>query len=105
MCWSQTTLLWISSPLVCPTTESVIWKLFDWDGFVIKPVVDQIELHLASKIGIERVFGRARYLGRAYSPLTQGVKLDDPELLEWEKKYKLPKGNILLTWSYLQDSL
>ena len=38
----------------------------------------------------------------AYSPLTQGVKLDDPELLEWEKKYKLPKGNILLTWSYLQ---
>ncbi|KAJ9106474.1 hypothetical protein QFC19_003204 [Naganishia cerealis] len=78
-------------------------ELFDWDGFVIKPVVDQIELHpWLPRLELREFLVEHDIWAEAYSPLTQGVKLDDPELLEWEKKYKLPKGNILLTWSYLQ---
>ena len=78
-------------------------ELFDWDGFVIKPVVDQIELHpWLPRLELREFLVEHDIWAEAYSPLTLGVKLVDPELLEWEKKYKLPKGNILLTWSYLQ---
>lgn len=78
-------------------------ELFDWEGFVIKPVVNQIELHpWLPRLELRKFLVEHDIWAEAYSPLTQGVKLNDPELLGWEKKYKLPKGEILLRWSFLQ---
>lgn len=41
----------------------------------------------------------------AYSPLTEGVNLNDPELLKLTEKLKIPKTEILAKWAYLQGSI
>lgn len=78
-------------------------ELFNWDGLVIHPAVDQVELHpWLPQIELREYLASHNILVEAYSPLTQGQKLQDPELLELEHKYKVPKIEILLKWSYLQ---
>ncbi|KAM3161433.1 hypothetical protein ACU8KH_03531 [Lachancea thermotolerans] len=69
----------------------------------VKPVVDQLELHPWLPRAELRAFLRENgVLAEAYSPLTQGVRLQDPELLALEAKSGLSKGEILLRWSFLQ---
>lgn len=80
-----------------------IEELFAADGFLIKPVVNQLELHpWLPRLELRKFLIENNILLEAYSPLTQGAKLQDPELLELERKSGIPKAEILLKWSYLQ---
>lgn len=80
-----------------------IEELLAWDGLLVKPVVDQLELHPWSpQLKLREYLVEHDILAEAYSPLTQGVKLNDPELLQLEHTYRVPKGEILLKWSFLQ---
>lgn len=78
-------------------------ELLSWDGLLIKPVLDQLELHPWSpQLKLREFLVKNDILVEAYSPLTQGVKLNDPELLQLEHTYKISKAEILLKWSFLQ---
>lgn len=78
-------------------------EIFKWDGLIVHPAVDQLELHpWLPQLKLREYLVSKGVLVEAYSPLTQGAKLNDPELLELEYKYKIPKAEILLRWSYLQ---
>lgn len=80
-----------------------IEELLKWDGLVVKPVINQLELHpWLRQVKLCEYLTSKDILIEAYSPLTQGKKLSDLELLELEQKYKVPKTEILLKWSYLQ---
>lgn len=80
-----------------------IEELLNWDGLVVEPAVDQIELHpWLPQIELREYLVRKNILIEAYSPLTTGYKLQDPELLELEHKYKIPRAEMLLKWSYIQ---
>lgn len=80
-----------------------IQEILEWDGLLIRPAVDQIELHpWLPQLKLREFLVSENILVEAYSPLTQGAKLNDPELLELEHKYRVPKAEILLKWSYLQ---
>ncbi|SJM88867.1 related to 2,5-diketo-D-gluconic acid reductase [Zygosaccharomyces bailii] len=70
----------------------------------IKPVVDQLELHpWLPRIRLREYLKRHAILAEAYSPLTQGFKLEDPELLLLEKDGGCSKTDLLLKWSLLQE--
>lgn len=78
-------------------------ELLNWDGLLVKPVVNQLELHpWLPQLKLRKYLVEHDILAEAYSPLTQGYKLDDKELLDLEAKYKIPKAEILLKWSFLQ---
>lgn len=78
-------------------------ELFSWEGYKVKPVLNQLELHpWLPHIELRKYLEKHDIEAEAYSPLTQGYNLDDPELLALEKKYKVSKIEILLKWSYLQ---
>lgn len=78
-------------------------ELLSADGVTVTPAVDQLELHPWSpKLKLREYLTKKGILAEAYSPLSQGRKLNDPELLELEHTYKIPKVEILLKWSYLQ---
>ncbi|EMG47217.1 hypothetical protein SBY92_000076 [Candida maltosa Xu316] len=78
-------------------------ELFNWDGFLIKPVVNQLEVHpWLPRLELREYLYKHNILVEAYSPLTQGYKLNDPELLKLSEKYGISKIEILLKWSYLQ---
>lgn len=78
-------------------------ELLNWDGLLVKPVINQLELHPWSpQLKLREYLVKHHILVEAYSPLTQGVKLNDPELLQLEHTYRIPKAEILLKWSYLQ---
>ncbi|RCK67826.1 hypothetical protein Cantr_02677 [Candida viswanathii] len=78
-------------------------ELFNWEGYLIKPVVDQLEVHpWLPRLELREYLYKHDILVEAYSPLTQGYKLNDPELLQLAKEYKLSTVDILLKWSYLQ---
>lgn len=80
-----------------------IEELLNWDGLVVQPAVDQLELHpWLPQIELREYLASHNILVEAYSPLTQGYKLLDPELLELEHRYRVPKAEILLKWSFLQ---
>lgn len=69
----------------------------------VKPVVDQIELHpWLPQLKLRKYLADHDILVEAYSPLTQGKKLNDPELLKWEQEYGVSKVKLLLEWSFLQ---
>lgn len=69
----------------------------------IIPVVDQLELHpWLPRVQLRKFLSEHNILAEAYSPLTQGFKFDDPELLELEKESGTSKTDILLKWSFLQ---
>lgn len=86
--------------------EKHIEELLNWDGLLVKPVVDQLELHpWLPRVELRKYLISHDILVEAYSPLTQGHKLNSPELLELESKYKIPKTEILLKWSFLQGAI
>ncbi|WPK25565.1 hypothetical protein PUMCH_002885 [Australozyma saopauloensis] len=83
--------------------EHHIEELLHSDGVTIKPVINQIELHpWLPKLKLREYLTKQNIVIEAYSPLTQGVKLDDPELLALEKKFNVSKIEILAKWAYLQ---
>ncbi|KAI5965276.1 uncharacterized protein KGF55_001496 [Candida pseudojiufengensis] len=78
-------------------------ELFNWEGYLIKPVVDQLELHpWLPRLKLREYLVKHDILAEAYSPITQGQKLNDPELLKLSEKFKVSPVEILLKWSYLQ---
>lgn len=78
-------------------------ELFEWDGLTVPPVINQLELHPWSpQVKLREYCVRKDIHLEAYSPLTQGKKLNDPELkLLAQQSGDLPAA-ILLKWSYLQ---
>ncbi|ODV81139.1 Aldo/keto reductase [Suhomyces tanzawaensis NRRL Y-17324] len=78
-------------------------ELLNWEGLLVKPVINQLELHpWLPHLKLREYLVKNDILIEAYSPLTQGYKLDDPELVELSKKFGLSKAEILLKWSFLQ---
>ncbi|ODV81141.1 Aldo/keto reductase [Suhomyces tanzawaensis NRRL Y-17324] len=78
-------------------------ELLSWDGLTVKPVLDQLELHpWLPHIELREYLKSKNILVEAYSPLTQGVKLNDPELLGLAAKHNINKAEMLLKWSFLQ---
>ena len=78
-------------------------ELFNWEGYLIKPVLNQLELHpWLPRLELREYLYKHEILAEAYSPLTQGYKLDDPELLAISKESGLTPAEILLKWSFLQ---
>lgn len=78
-------------------------ELFAWDKFKIKPVVNQLELHpWLPRKDLQEAGKKYGFLLEAYSPLTQGKKLDAPELVEIAEKHGISTADVLLAWSYEQ---
>lgn len=78
-------------------------EILNWDGLLVKPVLNQLELHpWLPRLELREYLCKHDILAEAYSPLTQGYMLNDPELLELEKKSGISKIEILIKWSYLQ---
>lgn len=69
----------------------------------VKPVLNQLELHpWLPHHDLRKFLAEQGIYAEAYSPLTQGVKLQDPELLQLESKTGISKVDLLLKWSFLQ---
>ncbi|SCU96605.1 LADA_0H01794g1_1 [Lachancea dasiensis] len=69
----------------------------------VRPVLNQLELHpWLPHVELRDFLQKENIVAEAYSPLTQGVKLQDPELLALEAESGIPKGKLLLSWSFLQ---
>lgn len=78
-------------------------ELFSWDGLKVKPVVDQVELHpWLPRKDLQRYAKKHDMYLQAYSPLTQGKRLDDPELVSIASKHGYTPAEVLLRWSYDQ---
>lgn len=78
-------------------------ELFAWSEFAVPPVVNQIEVHpWLPRVALRKYLAEKNIVPEAYSPLTQGVKLNSPDLLRLADKYKVDKIEMLLKWSYLQ---
>ncbi|SCU95714.1 LAFA_0G01816g1_1 [Lachancea sp. 'fantastica'] len=69
----------------------------------VKPVLNQLELHpWLPRVALRQYLKKHEILAEAYSPLTQGERLEDPELLSLEAQSGISKAQLLLRWSYLQ---
>jgi diketogulonate reductase-like aldo/keto reductase len=78
-------------------------ELFDWEGFCVMPVINQLELHPWSpQLKLREFLVRKGICIEAYSPLTRGLKFKDPEVVELSQKYNISPVEMLLKWSYLQ---
>lgn len=72
----------------------------------VRPAIDQLELSpWLQRADIVEFCRKEGIVTEAYAPLTQGNKLDDPQLLEFCKKYNKTPGQILLKWSLLKGFL
>lgn len=78
-------------------------ELLNWDGLKVKPVVNQCELQpWLHRLDIREYCAKHNILMEAYSPLTRGEKLQDPEVKKLAEKYGYTPAQILLKWSYEQ---
>lgn len=78
-------------------------ELFSWDGLTVKPVVNQVELHpWLPRKDLQEYAKKYNFYLEAYSPLTQGQKFNDPELVAIAKKHGYSVVEVLLRWSYAQ---
>lgn len=77
-----------------------IQELLNWDGLKIKPVVNQIELNpWLQRVELVNFLRENGIVPEAYSPLTRGKRLDDPEIAALAKKYGKSPAQILIKWS------
>lgn len=78
-------------------------ELFAWDGLVIPPAVNQIELHpWLQRVELVEYCRSKGVALEAYSPLTRGQKLREPiepQLAALAKKYGKSPAQILVRWS------
>lgn len=78
-------------------------ELFEWDGYEIEPVVDQVELSpWLPRRELHEFANAHNILLQAYSPLTRGEKFDDPTLVKIAKKYNKSPAQVLIRWSLQQ---
>lgn len=95
--------LWVKSIGVSNFGVDHLNELFEAEFFYIKPVLNQLELHpWLPRVELRQFLVKHNILPEAYSPLTQGYKLDDPELVALADKYKVNKIEVLLKWAFLQ---
>jgi len=79
-------------------------ELLNWDGLVIKPAVNQIELHpWLQRRELVGYLKDRNIVPVAYSPLTRGKRFDDPQLIEYAKRYNKSVAQILIKWSLQAD--
>ena len=67
----------------------------------VPPAINQIELspyNYRSRQGVVNWCQRHQVVLEAYSPLTRGLKLDDPKLLEVAHKYGKSAAQVLIRW-------
>lgn len=77
-----------------------IKELLAYPDLKFKPVINQLELHpwLTRTKLVE--FSKSQGIAiEAYSPLTHGKKLNDPDLVRLGKKYSKSPAQILIRWS------
>lgn len=75
-------------------------ELLEWDGLKYRPAVNQCELSpWLQRNDIAEFCRKENIIMEAYSPLTQGHKLNDPTLKSLAKKYNRDVGQILIRWS------
>lgn len=75
-------------------------ELLTWPGLEIPPSVNQVELHPWLQRKELVLFCRQhQIILEAYSPLTRGQRLSDPQLELYSKKYKKTPAQILVKWS------
>ena len=75
-------------------------ELLNWDGLVIKPAVDQIELHpWLQRPELVGYLRKKNIVPVAYKPLTRGKRFDEPQLIEYAKRYNKSVAQILIKWS------
>ncbi|KAF5110623.1 hypothetical protein DV453_000680 [Geotrichum candidum] len=75
-------------------------ELLNWDGLVIKPAANQIELHpWLQRPELVGYLRNKDIVPVAYAPLTRGQRLDDPQLAEYAKRYNKSPAQILIKWS------
>ncbi|ODQ78543.1 hypothetical protein BABINDRAFT_177289 [Babjeviella inositovora NRRL Y-12698] len=84
-------------------------ELLAWDGLVVKPVVNQVEAHpWLPRKDIAAFAAKHDILIEAYSPITQGKKLTDPELVQVASEVSKKAGKtigpaqVLIRWSLEQ---
>lgn len=66
----------------------------------VKPVVNQIELHpFLTRNDIVAWCQEHDIVLEAYSPLTRGQKLDDPDIQNIARKYRKTAAQLLIRWS------
>lgn len=81
-------------------TIDALQELLQWEGLLITPAVNQVELNPWKPcLKLREFCFEHNVLLETTSPL---AGLDDPELLELEKRYKISKTDILLKWAFLQ---
>lgn len=77
-----------------------IQELLNWDGLKIKPAVDQVEIHpWLQRVELVKFLKDNGIAVEAYSPLTRGRKLDDPQLVKMAEKYGKTPAQVLIRWS------
>lgn len=75
-------------------------ELLKWEGLRIKPVLNQIELHpWLQRTELVDYLRKHGIVAEAYSPLTRGQRLEDPQLVALSKKYNKSAAQILIKWS------
>ena len=75
-------------------------ELLNWDGLVIKPAADQIELHpWLQRPELVGYLKKKNIVPVAYKPLTRGKRFDEPQLIEYAKRYNKSVAQILIKWS------
>lgn len=75
-------------------------ELFAYPDLEVKPVINQLELHpWLTRSGLVKFCEDNNIVLEAYSPLSHGKKLDDPDLVKLAKKYNKTPAQILLRWS------
>lgn len=78
-------------------------ELLEWEGLLVKPVVNQLELHpwLPHTKLVQYSLANGIH-PEAYAPITRGKKFNDAAVLGLSKKYNLTPAQVLLTWGYLK---
>ncbi|KAF5101961.1 hypothetical protein D0Z00_000616 [Geotrichum galactomycetum] len=75
-------------------------ELLNWEGLEVKPAINQIELHpWLQRTELVEYLRKHDIVPEAYTPLTRGQKLNDPQLLEFAKRYNKSPAQILIKWS------
>ena len=75
-------------------------ELFNWEGQTITPAVNQLELHpWLQRTELVEYLRKKNIVPEAYSPLTRGIRFNDPKLVELTKRYNKSPAQILIKWS------
>ena len=81
-------------------------ELLNWDGLVIKPAVNQLELHpWLQRPELVGYLRDKNIVLVAYKPLTRGKRFGEPQLIEYAKRYNKSVAQILIKWALQAGSV